>query len=35
MALAGEGEFVTMPVAQHFESHVNIIEKFLCRKAVR
>ena len=29
MALAGGGEFVTMPVTQHFESHVEIIEKFL------
>jgi RNA 3'-terminal phosphate cyclase (ATP) len=29
MALAGGGEFVTMPVTQHFESHVAIIGKFL------
>jgi RNA 3'-terminal phosphate cyclase (ATP) len=34
MALAGGGEFVTMPVTQHFESHVAIIEKFLERKVV-
>jgi RNA 3'-terminal phosphate cyclase (ATP) len=32
MALAGEGEFSTMPVTQHFESHVEIIGKFLDRK---
>ena len=29
MALAGGGEFVTLPVTQHFVSHVRIIEKFL------
>jgi RNA 3'-terminal phosphate cyclase (ATP) len=34
MALAGGGEFVTMPVTQHFESHVAIIGKFLERKIV-
>jgi RNA 3'-terminal phosphate cyclase (ATP) len=34
MALAGDGEFVTMPVTQHFESHVGIIEKFFSRKVV-
>jgi RNA 3'-terminal phosphate cyclase (ATP) len=34
MALAGGGEFVTMPVTQHFESHVAIIEKFLARRVV-
>jgi RNA 3'-terminal phosphate cyclase (ATP) len=34
MALAGEGEFTTMPVTQHFESHVAIIEKFLSRRVV-
>jgi hypothetical protein len=28
----GENEFVTMPVTQHFESHVEIIVKFLERK---
>ncbi len=32
MALAGGGEFVTMPVTQHFESQVEIIEKFLSRR---
>jgi RNA 3'-terminal phosphate cyclase (ATP) len=32
MTLAGGGEFLTMPVTQHFESHVGIIEKFLERK---
>ena len=32
MALAGEGEFLTMPVTQHFESHVEIIGKFLSRR---
>jgi RNA 3'-terminal phosphate cyclase (ATP) len=32
MALAGEGEFVTMPLTQHFESHVAIIGAFLDRK---
>jgi RNA 3'-terminal phosphate cyclase (ATP) len=32
MALAGGGEFTTMPVTQHFESHVEIIEKFLNRR---
>jgi RNA 3'-terminal phosphate cyclase (ATP) len=34
MALAGGGEFLTMPVTQHFESHVEIIGKFLKRKVV-
>jgi RNA 3'-terminal phosphate cyclase (ATP) len=34
MALAGGGEFTTMPVTQHFESHVEIIGKFLERKVV-
>jgi RNA 3'-terminal phosphate cyclase (ATP) len=34
MALAGGGEFVTMPVTQHFESHVAIIGKFLNRRVV-
>jgi RNA 3'-terminal phosphate cyclase (ATP) len=34
MALAGGGEFVTMPVTQHFESHVEIIGKFLEQKVV-
>lgn len=32
MALAGGGEFVTMPVTQHFESHVEIIGAFLNSK---
>jgi RNA 3'-terminal phosphate cyclase len=32
MALAGGGEFTTMPVTQHFESHVAIIGKFLEQK---
>jgi RNA 3'-terminal phosphate cyclase (ATP) len=34
MALSGEGEFLTMPVTQHFESHVKIIGKFLSRRLV-
>jgi RNA 3'-terminal phosphate cyclase (ATP) len=34
MALAGGGEFVTMPVTQHFESHMGIIGKFLSRRVV-
>jgi RNA 3'-terminal phosphate cyclase (ATP) len=34
MSLAGGGEFTTMPVTQHFESHVAIIEKFLARRVV-
>ena len=34
MALAGGGEFVTMPVTQHFESHVEIIGKFLSKRVV-
>ena len=34
MALAGGGEFRTMPVTQHFSSHVSIIEKFLSRRVV-
>ena len=33
-ALAGGGEFTTMPVTQHFESHVEIIRKFLSRRVV-
>jgi RNA 3'-terminal phosphate cyclase (ATP) len=32
MALAGSGEFVTMPVTQHFESHVSIIRAFMDRR---
>jgi RNA 3'-terminal phosphate cyclase (ATP) len=32
IALAGGGEFLTMPVTQHFESHVAVIGKFLDRK---
>jgi RNA 3'-terminal phosphate cyclase (ATP) len=32
MALAGGGDFVTMPVTQHFESHAAIIEMFLDRR---
>ena len=34
MALAANGEFTTMPVTQHFESHVGIIGKVLSRKVV-
>lgn len=34
MALAGSGEFTTMPVTQHFESHVTILGKFLRVKVV-
>jgi RNA 3'-terminal phosphate cyclase (ATP) len=34
MALAGGGEFRTMPVTQHFSSHVSIIEKFLSKRVV-
>ena len=34
MALAGGGEFVTMPVTQHFEPHAKIIEGFLGRRVV-
>jgi RNA 3'-terminal phosphate cyclase (ATP) len=34
MALAGSGEFATMPVTQHFESHVSIIGAFLDRRIV-
>jgi RNA 3'-terminal phosphate cyclase len=34
MALAGGGEFVTMPVTENFESHVGIIEKFLARRVM-
>ena len=34
MALAGGGEFVTMPVTPHFESHVGVIEKFLNKRIV-
>jgi hypothetical protein len=34
MASAGGGEFLTMPVTQHFESHVAIIKAFLNRKIV-
>jgi RNA 3'-terminal phosphate cyclase (ATP) len=32
MALAGGGEFTTMPVTQHFDSHVWIIKAFLNTK---
>jgi RNA 3'-terminal phosphate cyclase (ATP) len=32
MALVGGEEFRTMPVTQHFASHVAIIEKFLARR---
>jgi RNA 3'-terminal phosphate cyclase (ATP) len=32
LALAGGGEFTTLPVSSHFLSHVSIIEAFLgCR----
>lgn len=34
MALAGGGEFVTMPVTEHIESHVSIIGAFLNREIV-
>jgi RNA 3'-terminal phosphate cyclase len=34
MALAGGGEFLTMPVTQHFKSHVEIIGAFLSQKVV-
>jgi hypothetical protein len=34
MALAGGGDFVTMPVTQHFSSHVSIIGVFLEREIV-
>lgn len=34
MALAGAGEFFTMPVSQHFESHVSIIGAFLQRRII-
>jgi RNA 3'-terminal phosphate cyclase (ATP) len=34
MALAGGGEFTTMPVTQHFGSHVSTIEKFLSKRVV-
>jgi RNA 3'-terminal phosphate cyclase (ATP) len=34
MALAGGGEFLTMPVTQHFKSQVEIIGKFLERKVL-
>ena len=34
MALAGGGEFTTMPVTRHFESHVEIIGKFLALRVV-
>ena len=34
MALGGGREFVTMPGTQHFESHVEIIGKFLEQKVV-
>jgi RNA 3'-terminal phosphate cyclase (ATP) len=34
MALAGRGEFVTMPVKKHFESHVSINGAFLARRIV-
>jgi hypothetical protein len=29
MALAGGGEFTTLPVSTHFQSHTSIIETFL------
>jgi RNA 3'-terminal phosphate cyclase len=32
MTLAGGGEFMTMPVTQHFESHAEIIGAFLNSK---
>jgi RNA 3'-terminal phosphate cyclase (ATP) len=31
MALAGGGEFTTLPVSAHFQSHASIIEVFLGR----
>lgn len=34
MALTGGGEFITMPVTQHFISHVSVIEKFLNESVV-
>jgi RNA 3'-terminal phosphate cyclase (ATP) len=34
MALAGGGEFVTMPVTQHFESHAAVLKTFLGRNIV-
>jgi hypothetical protein len=34
MALGGGGQFLRMPVTQHFESHVAIIGAFLSRKVV-
>ena len=34
MALARGGEFRTMPVTEHFRSHVSIIEEFLSRRVV-
>lgn len=34
MALSGGGEFLTMPVTKHFESHVEIIGAFLSRRVV-
>jgi RNA 3'-terminal phosphate cyclase (ATP) len=34
MALAGGGEFLTMPVTQHFESHVAILKAFVNRTIV-
>jgi RNA 3'-terminal phosphate cyclase (ATP) len=34
MALAGEGAFLTLPVTQHFSSHVSIIETFLSKRVV-
>jgi RNA 3'-terminal phosphate cyclase len=32
MALAGGGEFTTLPVSAHFQSHALIIETFLGRQ---
>jgi hypothetical protein len=34
LALAGGGDFVTMPATQHFESHAEIIKMFLSRRVV-
>jgi RNA 3'-terminal phosphate cyclase (ATP) len=31
MALVGGGEFLTLPVTQHFNSHVSILRAFLNR----
>jgi RNA 3'-terminal phosphate cyclase len=32
MALRGEGEFTTLPVTSHFESHCAVINRFLGRQ---